>query len=92
MKSNNCLNAVLVSGTSETMRTSMRTLADIKAMQGGLPSYIVCNVSLDTDPLPDVGRSPTPSICNPRFSFAEVQRAMFKMRCGRGADGNGLGF
>ena len=48
--------------------------------------------SSDPDRVPVVEATPGPlpfSRIEP-FSFAEVLEAMFKMRCGRGADGDGL--
>ena len=48
--------------------------------------------SSDADSLPDVEANPGPTAffdIQP-FSLAEVRGAMFKMRCGRGADGDGL--
>ena len=44
--------------------------------------------SSDADSLPDVAASPGPTPFF-EFSLAEVQGAMFKMRRGRGADGDG---
>ena len=48
--------------------------------------------SSDPDRLPVVEATPGPSPFSrvEPFSFAEVLEAMFKMRCGRGADGDGL--
>ena len=48
--------------------------------------------SSDADRVPVVEASPGPSPFSgiEPFSLAEVQEAMFKMRCGRGADGDGL--
>ena len=48
--------------------------------------------SSDADRVPVVEASPDPSpfLGIEPFSLAEVQEAMFKMRCGRGADGDGL--
>ena len=48
--------------------------------------------SSDADRVPVVEASPDPSpfLGIEPFSLAEVQEAMFKMRCGRGADGHGL--
>ena len=39
-----------------------------------------------------ISPGPTPCFDIQPFSLAEVQGAMFKMRCGRGADGDGLVF
>ena len=48
--------------------------------------------SSDADRMKVVGASPSPSpfLGIKPFSLAEVQEAMLKMRCGRGADGDGL--
>ena len=48
--------------------------------------------SSDTDRVPVIGANPgsSPFLGIELFSLAKVQEAMFKMRCGRGADGDGL--
>ena len=44
----------------------------------------------DRVPVVEVSSNPSPASGIEPLSLAEVQEAMFNMRCGRGADGDGL--
>ena len=50
----------------------------------------ICSSDADRVPVVEVTPGPSPFSGIEPFSLAEVQEAMFKMRCGRGADGDGL--
>ena len=60
-------------------------------MPAGLQARLTSHCN-SVDPLPDVGVTPGPTPCvgiQPCI-LAEVPGAKFKLRCGRGADGDGL--